>query len=115
MVALAYAEPCAYHAACLSGLQGGGSGGGEGEKLRVQLAEVVRENHILKRAVAIQNSRMQEVVGREAAAAQLQEAVRQLQQKCHALEVQNYSLAMHLRQATDGSDPLKALKNPDVF
>ena len=40
------------------------------------------------------------------------------QQKVHALEVQNYSLALHLRQATDGKDAMAAggfNKNPDVF
>jgi hypothetical protein len=40
------------------------------------------------------------------------------QQKVHALEVQNYSLALHLKQATDGKDALAAAgfkNNPDVF
>ena len=40
------------------------------------------------------------------------------QQRVHALEVQNYSLALHLRQATDGKvDALQAagFKNPDIF
>jgi hypothetical protein len=31
------------------------------DRLRAQLAEVLRENHLLKRAVAIQNTRMQEL------------------------------------------------------
>ena len=34
---------------------------GEAEALRGQLAEALRENQLLKRAVAIQNARMQEL------------------------------------------------------
>lgn len=40
------------------------------------------------------------------------------QQRVHALEMQNYSLSLHLKQAADGKDPMSAggfPKNPDVF
>lgn len=40
------------------------------------------------------------------------------QQRVHALEMQNYSLSLHLKQAADGKDPMAAggfPKNPDVF
>jgi len=36
-------------------------GGEDAERLRGQLGEALRENQLLKRAVAIQNSRMQEL------------------------------------------------------
>ncbi|PRW59117.1 CUE domain containing [Chlorella sorokiniana] len=91
---------------------------GDPEQLRGQLAEALRENQLLKRAVAIQNTRLQELSGKEAEVAQLRQMLEGFQQKVHALEVQNYSLAMHLRQATDGKDAMAAggfNKNPDVF
>ena len=99
--------------------------GGEVEALRSQLAEALRENGLLKRAVAIQNVRMQELAvggsgGGGSEVAQLRQALQEMSAKCHALEVQNYSLALHLRQATDARDPAAAagtphFKNPDVF
>lgn len=151
---------------CACRLQGSA---GEAERLRGQLAEAQRENHLLKRAVAIQNARMQELrwagrrrgcqaagppavcdgactlgrcssagctfcglhahcppapppcccSGKEAELAQLRSTVEGFQAKVHALEVQNYSLALHLRQATDGKDAMSGAgfgsKNPDVF
>lgn len=56
--------------------------------------------------------------GKEAEVAQLRQMLEGFQQKVHALEVQNYSLALHLKQATDGKDAMAAggfNKNPDVF
>lgn len=91
---------------------------GDAEQLRSQLAEATRENQLLKRAVAIQNTRLQELSGKEAEVAQLRQMLEGFQQKVHSLEVQNYSLALHLRQATDGKDAMVAgglNKNPDVF
>ena len=55
--------------------------------------------------------------GKEAEAAQLRAALEGYQQRVQALEVQNYSLALHLRQATDSKDGGAApgFRNPDVF
>ena len=56
--------------------------------------------------------------GKEAEVAQLQQVLEGFRQRVHALEVQNYSLALHLKQATDGKDALAQggfPKNPDVF
>ncbi len=44
---------------CLRACMQGGGGGGESAALRAQLAELARDNGILKRAVAIQNARLQ--------------------------------------------------------
>ncbi|EFN57660.1 hypothetical protein CHLNCDRAFT_142806 [Chlorella variabilis] len=88
------------------------------ERLRGQLCEAQRENQLLKRAVAIQNARLQELSGKEAEVAQLRQMLEGFQQKVHALEVQNYSLALHLKQAADGKDAMQAAgfkNNPDVF
>lgn len=56
--------------------------------------------------------------GKEAEVAQLRQMLEGFQQKVHALEVQNYSLALHLKQAADGKDAMQAAgfkNNPDVF
>lgn len=92
-----------------------------------QLTEAQRENVILKRAVGIQNAKIQDLMlmlsnnngggGSAEEVAQLRATVQELQQRLHAAEVQNYSLQLHLRQATDGdSDPMQSVfRNPDVF
>jgi len=42
--------------------------------------------------------------------------VAQLQEKCHGLEMNNYSLAMHLRHATgNGSQSQQGQRHPDVY
>lgn len=78
-------------------------------------AELTRENALLKRAVAIQNARLQELGGKVAESAELQAA----KERIHALEVQNYSLQVHLRRAADAQGPASMLmtppKNPDVY
>ena len=115
------------------------------------MQELSKENQLLKRAVAIQNTRLQvrpaitllganltkrvwswvsghvrafrhwivcwlqELGTREQEVQQLRQMLEGYQQKVQQLEVQNYSLAMHLRQATDSRDPLQAHKNPDIF
>jgi len=46
----------------------------------------------------------------------LKQVVAQLQEKCHGLEMNNYSLAMHLRHATDnGSQSQQGQRHPDVY
>ena len=81
-----------------------------------QLAELQHNNSILKRAVAIQNNRIQDLSSREAESQQLKQVVAQLQEKCHGLELNNYSLAMHLRHATDnGSQSQQGQRHPDVY
>lgn len=84
--------------------------------LKIQLAELQHNNSILKRAVAIQNNRIQDLSSREAESQQLKQVVAQLQEKCHSLELNNYSLAMHLRHATDnGSQNQQGQRHPDVY
>ncbi|KAG1676378.1 hypothetical protein FOA52_001173 [Chlamydomonas sp. UWO 241] len=71
--------------------------------LLAKLQEVSKENFILKRAVQIQNSKLQEKAGAEAEAAQLRTLLGQYQEQVRSLEVANYSLAVHLQQATGGT------------
>lgn len=89
----------------------------EREQLRAQAAELAKDNSILKRAVAIQNSRLQELSAREDELAALRQMLAQYQEKVHALEMSNYSLALHLKQATCAADPnaQHSQRHPDVF
>lgn len=58
-----------------------------------------RENALLKRAVAIQSVRLQELGARDAEATGLRHALAEAQQRAAALEMQCYSLQLHLRAA----------------
>lgn len=83
-----------------------------------RVAELLKENAIFKRAVQIQAARMQAKAAAEAdELGALRSMVAQYQEQCRKLEVHNYSLAMHLQQATSssglggGNNP----RNPDVY
>lgn len=80
-------------------------------------AEADRENAVLKRAVAIQNARIQELQVKEAENADLKASMEAAKARIQALEMQNYSLQVHLKQAADSRDMAfcAAPKNPDVF
>lgn len=81
--------------------------------------ELARENALLKRAVAIQNARLQELGSKETEVGQLKAALDAARSRVHYLEVQNYSLQLHLKQAADARDDSFTMvgghKNPDVF
>mmetsp|Transcript_46180 Transcript_46180/g.117916 ORF Transcript_46180/g.117916 Transcript_46180/m.117916 type:complete len:287 (-) Transcript_46180:178-1038(-) len=86
---------------------------GEQAALTGQLAELQRDNGILKRAVQIQNARMQELAEKDQEVTRLQQMLQQYQEKVTALELSNYSLTLHLRQAESAPMPLH--RHPDVF
>ncbi|XP_075509809.1 uncharacterized protein LOC142546153 isoform X3 [Primulina tabacum] len=73
-----------------------------------------KENTILKRAVSIQHERQKEFeeMGRELH--QLKQLVSQYQEQLRTLEVNNYALAMHLKQAQQ-SNSISGRFHPDVF
>jgi hypothetical protein len=75
-----------------------------------RLDEAARENAILKRAVQIQNAKLQELAGgaKEQELAALKGLLGQYQERS------NYSLALHLQKATDGQCQ-PAHRPPDVF
>lgn len=83
--------------------------------LQPRLEEVLRENAILKRAVQIQNARMQEAGQKEEELAGLRQMVAQYQERLRSLELSNYSLALHLQKATDAAAPPPNHRRPDVF
>ena len=58
---------------------------------------------------------MQELAGRDAEVASLKTAVKGYQERLQSLELSNYSLAQHLRQATDGRAMGAGQRDPHVF
>mmetsp|Transcript_10464 Transcript_10464/g.20677 ORF Transcript_10464/g.20677 Transcript_10464/m.20677 type:complete len:276 (-) Transcript_10464:50-877(-) len=73
-----------------------------------------RENTLLKRAVGIQNSKIHELSEKCKNVDEMLLKFEELKEKCHHLELQNYSLQLHLKQATC-QDNVAAHPNPDVF
>lgn len=73
-----------------------------------------RENALLKRAVGIQNSKIHELSEKCKSVDDMVLKFEELKEKCNHLELQNYSLQLHLKQATC-QDDVAAHPNPDVF
>ncbi|KAF6259470.1 hypothetical protein COO60DRAFT_1294852 [Scenedesmus sp. NREL 46B-D3] len=86
--------------------------GGTGSQARAE--EALRENAILKRAVQIQNAKLQEASAKDQELAGLKQLVGQYQERLRHLELSNYSLALHLQKATDDRSQT-ANRPPDVF
>ncbi|CDO98166.1 unnamed protein product [Coffea canephora] len=86
----------------------------ENTMLKEQIEVFLRENSILKRAVAIQHERQKEYDDRNQEVQQLKQLVAQYQQQLRTLEVNNYALTMHLRQAQQGNS-IPGRFHPDVF
>lgn len=78
---------------------------------------MARENALLKRAVAIQNARLHDLAAKEREGAELRAEISEKDRQIQALQVQVYSLQVHLQKAT--ADAERALqpeyRNPDVF
>ncbi|GAB2210590.1 hypothetical protein Droror1_Dr00015858 [Drosera rotundifolia] len=70
--------------------------------LKEQLQALIQENAILKRAVSIQHERQKEFDEKGQELQQLKQLVSQYQEQLRTLEVNNYALAMHLKQAQQG-------------
>ncbi|XP_038717837.1 uncharacterized protein LOC120010948 [Tripterygium wilfordii] len=86
----------------------------EGCMLKEQIEGVIRENTILKRAVAIQHERQKEFEDRNKEVQHLKQLVSEYQEQLRKLEVNNYALMMRLRQSQQSS-PIIGRFNPDVF
>ncbi|KAJ8755477.1 hypothetical protein K2173_019275 [Erythroxylum novogranatense] len=82
--------------------------------LKEQMEVLVRENHILKKAVAIQHERQKDFDDKNRELVHLNQLVSQYQEQLRTLEVNNYALMMHLRQANQSS-PIPGRFHPDVF
>lgn len=82
--------------------------------MKEQLQALIQENSLLKRAVAIQHERQKEFEDRGQELHNLKQMVSQYQEQLRTLEVNNYSLTMHLKQAQQGSS-IPGRFHPDVF
>lgn len=79
-----------------------------------QIEVLLRENAILKRAVAIQHERQKEFDQRGQEVQQLKQMLSQYQEQLRTLEVNNYALTMHLRQAQENNS-IPGRFHPDIF
>ncbi|KAI3774991.1 hypothetical protein L1987_49558 [Smallanthus sonchifolius] len=79
-----------------------------------QIQVLLRENAILKRAVAIQHERQKEYDERTVEVQQLKQLLSQYQEQLRTLEVNNYALTMHLKQA-QGNNSIPGRFHPDIF
>ncbi|KAL3835529.1 hypothetical protein ACJIZ3_010265 [Penstemon smallii] len=86
----------------------------ENMMLKEQIEVLIRDNVILKRAVAIQHERQKEFDEKNQEVLQLKQLVSQYQEQIRTLEMNNYALSLHLRQAQQ-SNTLPGRFNPDVF
>mmetsp|Transcript_24022 Transcript_24022/g.71267 ORF Transcript_24022/g.71267 Transcript_24022/m.71267 type:complete len:284 (-) Transcript_24022:2446-3297(-) len=90
-------------------------GSAEKSMLLAKLNDVQRENHILKRAVQIQNAKLNEKSAAEAELGQMSAVMAQYREQIRTLELSNYSLTMHLQQATAGGTLEGSGRPPDVY
>ena len=113
----------AFEAAVSEQVLGGGAGGaggvgaaaaGAGAAREKQNADLLRDSAILKRALKIQMAKEQE---REAEMAALRQQLESYKEQLARAELSNYSLAVHLREATTGGGAGMSgdMPHPDVF
>ncbi|XP_055802097.1 uncharacterized protein LOC129871226 [Solanum dulcamara] len=87
----------------------------ENMMLKQQFEALTQENAILKRVVAIQHERQKEFEDKGNELNQLKQSVAQYQEQLRTLEVNNYALSMHLKQAQQSNNSIPGRFNPDVF
>ncbi|PIA34073.1 hypothetical protein AQUCO_03900170v1 [Aquilegia coerulea] len=86
----------------------------ENVMLKEQMEVLMRENGILKRAVTIQHERQKEADNKNHELQHIKQLVTEYQERLKTLEVNNYALTMHLRQAQQSSS-IPGRFHPDVF
>ncbi|XP_010533131.1 PREDICTED: uncharacterized protein LOC104808967 [Tarenaya hassleriana] len=86
----------------------------ENMMLRQQIETLVQENAILKRAVVTQQKRQKEFEDQSQELQHLKQLITQYQEQLRTLEVNNYSLTLHLKQAQQNSS-IPGRFHPDVF
>ncbi|WOL16498.1 hypothetical protein Cni_G25285 [Canna indica] len=86
----------------------------EVSSLKDQLQSLLRDNQILKRAVAIQHERNAENEQRIREVQHLKHAISQYQEQIRALEMSNYTLKIHLQRAQEGSS-IAGRFHPDIL
>ncbi|XP_057421666.1 uncharacterized protein LOC130715565 [Lotus japonicus] len=86
----------------------------ENMMLKEQVEALIQENIILKRALCIQHERQKEYENKNQELKDLKQLVSQYQEQLRTLEVNNYALTMHLKQAEQSSS-IPGHFHPDVF
>ncbi|KAL3699423.1 hypothetical protein R1sor_017445 [Riccia sorocarpa] len=86
----------------------------ENISLKEQIQVLLRDNHILKRAVTIQHERQLEHEERSRELQAVKQLLAQHQEQLRMLEINNYALTMHLRKAQEGSS-IPGRFHPDLF
>ncbi|KAL1207551.1 hypothetical protein V5N11_017229 [Cardamine amara subsp. amara] len=86
----------------------------ENMMLKQQLEAIVQENSLLKRAVVTQQKRQRETEDQSQELQHLRQLVTQYQEQLRTLEVNNYALTLHLKQAQQNSS-IPGRYHPDVF
>lgn len=86
----------------------------ENAVLKEQIQSLVRESHILKRAVTIQHERQAEHENCPQEMQRLKQLIAQYQEQVRTLELNNYALNLHLRKAQEGTS-MPGRFHPDVF
>ncbi|KAM7259349.1 hypothetical protein ACFE04_015090 [Oxalis oulophora] len=86
----------------------------ENAALKQQVQMLLHENGILKRAVNIQHDRQRDYDEKSHELQHLKQLVSQYQEQLRTLEVNNYALTMHLKQAQQGNS-MPGRFHPDVF
>ncbi|KAF5176418.1 Ubiquitin system component cue protein [Thalictrum thalictroides] len=82
--------------------------------LKEHLQSLLRDNHILKRAVSIQHERNLEQEEKTREVEQLKLLINQYQEQHRALEINNYTLKLHLQRAQESSS-IPGHFHPDVL
>ncbi|XP_010253231.1 PREDICTED: uncharacterized protein LOC104594581 isoform X2 [Nelumbo nucifera] len=82
--------------------------------LRENLQSLLKDNQILKRAVAIQHERNLEQEEKVREVQQLKNLISQYQEQVRTLELNNYTLKLHLQRAQESSS-IPGHFHPDVF
>ncbi|MCL7041664.1 hypothetical protein MKW94_014250 [Papaver nudicaule] len=82
--------------------------------LKEHLQSMLKDNQILKRAVSIQHERNLEHEGKVREVEQLKHALGQYHEQIKALEMNNYTLKVHLQRA-QGSSSIPGNFHPDIF
>ncbi|CAN8233370.1 unnamed protein product [Cochlearia groenlandica] len=86
------------------------------EKVAVQqqVDALIKDNAVLKRAVAIQHERQKSLEDANQQLELMKHLIPQYQEKLRTLEVNNYALRMHLQEVEHGNSMPERF-NPDVF
>ncbi|XP_061341501.1 uncharacterized protein LOC133287833 [Gastrolobium bilobum] len=83
--------------------------------LKEHLQNLLNDNQILKKAVAIQHERSLEQEEKTKGVQHLKNVLNQYQEKVQSLELNNYALKVHLQRAQESSSISGKFLPPDIF